>query len=391
MVKVAVIGAGPYGLSIAAHLHARGLEHRIFGNAMDTWLTQMPKGMMLKSDGFATNLFDRGSAFTLQHYCEERGIPYADLGLPPRLEVFSAYGLAFQKRFVPHLEDREVISIEVEDDAHVLRLGNETTCRARFVIVAVGMRYFAHMPPAVAHLPKSLVTHSSHHSDLSHFRGKKVAVIGAGSSAADIAGILHSVGADAHLIVRGAGMRIDTKMRLPRPWHERLRRPSSVIGPGWRSRVLTDAPLVFYHLPEKTRHYILNNFLGPAAGYFTRDMVIGRVTFHLGLETVGATEKNGGVELTLANNGGEERRFFADHVIYATGYKNDLSRLPFLSPGLRSEIRLVAGTPLLSTNFESSVRGLYFVGNVAAYHFGPILRFACGAKFAARRLSSHLD
>ena len=46
---VAVIGAGPYGLSLAAHLSAQNIPHRIFGKAMDTWSTQMPKGMLLKS------------------------------------------------------------------------------------------------------------------------------------------------------------------------------------------------------------------------------------------------------------------------------------------------------------------------------------------------------
>ena len=33
-VDVAVIGAGPYGLSLAAHLRRRAVEHRIFGEPM---------------------------------------------------------------------------------------------------------------------------------------------------------------------------------------------------------------------------------------------------------------------------------------------------------------------------------------------------------------------
>jgi hypothetical protein len=35
--------------------------------------------------------------------------------------------------------------------------------------------------------------------------------------------------------------------------------------------------------------------------------------------------------------------------------------------------------------------GLYFVGVIAANTFGPVLRFACGAEFAAPRLAQHLS
>lgn len=62
---VAIIGAGPYGLSIAAHLKARGIPFRIFGKAMHAWLAHMPKGMRLKSEGFASGLYYPDSTFTL--------------------------------------------------------------------------------------------------------------------------------------------------------------------------------------------------------------------------------------------------------------------------------------------------------------------------------------
>src|SRR5215471_11637269 len=97
--NVAIIGAGPYGLSIAAHLQALGVEYRIFGKPMDTWLTRMPKGMRLKSEGFASSLSDAKSEFTLREYCKTEGFPYADIGLPVPLKTFTSYGLEFQKKF----------------------------------------------------------------------------------------------------------------------------------------------------------------------------------------------------------------------------------------------------------------------------------------------------
>src|ERR1700738_1759662 len=71
---VAIIGAGPYGLSVAAHLRAEGVEHRIVGDPMQFWLGHMPRGMLLKSDGFASSLYDPKAEFTLRRYCAERRI-----------------------------------------------------------------------------------------------------------------------------------------------------------------------------------------------------------------------------------------------------------------------------------------------------------------------------
>ena len=53
---VAIIGAGPYGLSLAAHLAVANINLRIFGKTLDTWRHHMPKDMLLKSDGFASNI-----------------------------------------------------------------------------------------------------------------------------------------------------------------------------------------------------------------------------------------------------------------------------------------------------------------------------------------------
>jgi hypothetical protein len=51
----------------------------------------------------------------------------------------------------------------------------------------------------------------------------------------------------------------------------------------------------------------------------------------------------------------------------------------------------VAETPVLSSRFESSVPGLFFVGALSANTFGPLTRFAFGAGFAAERLVGRLQ
>ena len=121
---IAVIGAGPYGLSIAAHLRVRNIDHRIIGEPMQFWLGHMPKRMLLKSDGFASSLYDRGGHFTLRHYCEEHNIEYTDLGTPVRVEDFCAYGLAFQQRFAPNLYNKRVTSLDRTRTGFTLHLSD---------------------------------------------------------------------------------------------------------------------------------------------------------------------------------------------------------------------------------------------------------------------------
>src|SRR3984893_18607432 len=127
---IAIVGAGPYGLSLATHLHERGIRFGIFGQPMQVWRGQMPAGMHLKSDGFASNLYDPARRFTLKQYCRDHGIAYADYGLPVRLDTFVAYGLEFQKKLVPMLEPLNVVEGSKNPDGYLLRLANGETLAA---------------------------------------------------------------------------------------------------------------------------------------------------------------------------------------------------------------------------------------------------------------------
>lgn len=388
---VAIIGAGPYGLSIAAHLKARRVDFRIFGSPMEFWLKHMPKGMHLKSEGFASSLYDPGSTFTLQHYCNEQGLPYADIGTPVPLEVFSAYGLEFQKRFVPELENEWVTSVRRLASGFQVTLGNGETFTARRVVVAVGLTYYEYLPPELASLPAKFVTHSSKHSTVDHFKGREVAIVGAGASAVDLAALLHQAGASVEVIARVSKVRFhDPPDNLNPSWLDRLRTPVTGIGPGWKLFMCVNAPLVFRQMPEKFRLDKVRRILGPAPCWFTKEQVVGKVGFHLGVTIAGATAQNGRVSLQLTDKAGTQKTVTADHVIAATGYKTDVKRLSFLDNDILSGMRYVENTPALSSNFESSVHGLYFVGISSANTFGPMLRFAYGARFAAPRISGHL-
>jgi cation diffusion facilitator CzcD-associated flavoprotein CzcO len=389
--NIAIIGAGPFGLSIAAHLKAHKVDFRIFGSPMHTWMTQMPKGMRLKSEGFASSLYDPESSFALRHYCQERNIPYADIGLPVPLETFTAYGLEFQKRLVPELENKVVTSVEMATGRFRISLDDGEVFSANRVVVAVGICHFGYVPPVLATLPEEFVTHSSRHSDVDHFRGREVAVVGAGASALDLAALLHEAGASVQLIARRPAIRFhDPPSKNSPTLFARLRRPMTGIGPGWKLFFCANAPWAFHRLPEGYRVESVKKILGPAPGWFIKEQVVGKLPFHLGTNIEKASVENGRVQLELTNGNGTRKKIMADHVIAATGYRVDLGRLKFLNSELQADIRLVEHSPLLSSNFESSVPGLYFVGTSAANAFGPVMRFAFGAGYTAHHLSEHL-
>jgi len=391
MLDTVIVGAGPYGLSVAAHLRKSGISFRIFGRLMDSWLSHMPKGMLLKSDGFASSLSDPNHEFTLRQFCANRGIEYADTGLPVALKTFSSYGVAFAERMVPELENKLVVGVNSASNGFSVRLDTGEEVTARRVVLAVGITHFEDVPAELRNLPTEVLSHSFAHSDLERFRNRNVIVIGGGSSAIDLAVLLHEVGAAVQLVARSSTLKFHSKPKSgKRSLWQRIRNPQSGLGPGLKSRFCCDAPLLFRHLPERFRLDTVRTHLGPAGGWFTRDRLMSHVPLLLGYGAERADVRDGRAYLHLRGVDGSSLDVTADHVIAATGFKVDIGRLRFLSAEIRSRIKAVDSTPLLSSSFESSVPGLFFVGIAAANTFGPLMRFAFGADFAARNITRAL-
>ncbi len=391
MLETAIIGAGPYGLSIAAHLRHAGVPSRIFGRPMDTWVSHMPKGMMLKSDGFASDLYDPRGKLSLKRFCAERGIPYADTGEPVPLETFCSYGLAFRERMVPDLEETNGAYIERVPGGFKVHLENGEAVEARRVVLAVGITHFEYVPETLRHLPSQYLSHTARHREVSTFHGRSVIVIGAGASALDMAGLMHDAGAEVQLVGRKPEVKFhgDPTGKKRTLW-QRLTRPSSGLGPGLKSLFFAESPLAFHYLPGHLRLEAVQRALGPSGGYFIKNKVVGKVPMHLGYSPESAEVRDGKIHLTLRSVDGSAKELVADHIVAGTGYRVNLDSLKFLSEDIRSAVQHTNGSPVLSSDFESSLPGLYFTGIAAANSFGPVMRFAFGARFTAQRLTKIL-
>jgi cation diffusion facilitator CzcD-associated flavoprotein CzcO len=389
MTRVAIIGAGPYGLSIAAHLRSRGVPFRIFGTPMGSWCHNMPVGMTLTSQPFASSLSGPGGEGSLAAYCSASGIPYHDIDIPVSRELFTAYALDFQDGFVEVVEDRQVIALDRDDDGFLFELDDGEVLPANFVICATGISYFDRIPPELEQLPNELVSHSSAHGDLSGFAGRDVAVVGGGSSAVDIATLMHEAGARVSVVARRPVKFTPTPAR-GRHWWQRIIKPSSGLGPSIPFWLYEKVPNLFRYLPGPVRLKLIRRILGPQTPATMQARFEAGVTVTVADRIEQASEECGRVRLVLVMPDGKRRELLVDHVISATGYYPDISSVAFINEDLRSSIRTHAQMPMVSAKFESSVSGLYFVGLAAVDSFGPLMRFVVGAHYVAPRLAGEV-
>jgi cation diffusion facilitator CzcD-associated flavoprotein CzcO len=381
--EVAVIGAGPYGLAVAAHLRAADVSTRVFGRTLSFWRENMPKGMRLRSPWIATHIADPDNKFSLDAFARRVALARCEQ-LP--LEQFVQYGEWFQSQAVPDLESRRVKRVESLGPGFRLRLEDDHTVHARRVVVAMGLAHQEWRPPPFEGIDGSLVSHSCEHAALDKWSGKRVAVIGRGQSACESAALLRRAGAEVDLLCRGEVHWIGADPAQPvreRDWlwwlRELLQAPSAVGPFPWSW--LNELPGWEHRLPASLRARIGARSLRAAAtrwimpGFDGVQVLAGRAI---------RSVKNEGARVAIELD--DATRHY-DHVLLGTGYRIDIAKLGILSAELIGNIARSGGSPVLSAGFESNVPGLHFAGASAVASFGPLMRFIAGAGYAARSIT----
>src|ERR1700761_5867962 len=380
--KVAVIGAGPYGLSVAAHLRRAGIATHVFGEPMGFWRHNMPNGMLIRSPWRATHLSDPGGMFSLDAYAAAGGV---DSGKHLSLANLVAYGEWFQRHAVPDVDTRAVRQIDTARKGFRLELADGDTLSADRVVVATGLLNQEYRPAVFQDLPRTLVSHTSEHADLSEFRGKHVAVIGRGQSACESAALLAEAGAAVEIISHGPihwlGISTQAATATLRPQLRKILTAPSEVGPfplSW----LVEVPGLVRLLPPDIRGEFTRRCLKAGATGWLKPR-FANVACNPGRAITGARALGERIALDLDTGA---RAF--DHVLLGTGYRIDIARLGILAPQLLENIARTEGSPLLGPGLESSVPKLHFVGCYAVKSFGPLLRFIAGAPYAARAVAS---
>ena len=385
-IETVIVGAGPYGLSIAAHLRAAGKPFRIIGQPMESWRRHMPFGMYLKSECFASNLWDPNRKLTYEKFCAATGREYQAMGRPLPLDEFVEYSTWFQKNGVPNVEDLWLNRLDQSPDGFALKLSDGQVWQADRVILATGHAAYRRIPEIFGGLPDGRVLHTFDINDPKQFDGEDVTVIGGGQGSLETAALLSEAGANVRIFVRDPAVGFNRPPRLDRSLFEVILKPEAGLSAGWRSLFYSELPALFRRLPASVRSRTLRSTFGPAGSWWLRPRIEGHVDLLTNHEIVSAEETSGALELKVRTPYGL-KEFRTDRIVSGTGFQPDLEKLEFLSPALRDAIATVDGSPLLDGQFQSSVRGLHFVGIASAQSFGPVMRFMYGAKHAAQELA----
>jgi FAD-dependent urate hydroxylase len=382
--QVAIVGAGPYGLSAGFHLKAKGIATKVFGEPMEFWANKMPDGMLLRSPRVASSLSDPNRAFTLEAYEAAVG---KEPCAPVPLKTFVEYGKWFQQQLGSDLDRRPVLRVGRNSSGYKITLQDGEELHADRVVVAAGIGPFRKKPGVFESISTQQVTHCYEGNNVLAFSGIRVAVIGGGQSALETAALLHEAGAQVEIIARQPRL----KWIGSHPWLHQMGPVSSLlysshdVGPLGISRLVA-YPNIVARVPLGLRDKIRVRAVRPAGSRWLPDR-LASVRITTGRSISDARALHGEIGLTLDDH--TERR--VDHVILGTGYKVDISKYDFLSPDLVREVEQFAGYPKLSKGFRCSSPRLHFIGATAARTFGPLLYFVAGTEFASRHLTAYID
>jgi hypothetical protein len=377
--EIAVIGAGPHGLGATERLRAAGREVCVIGEPMSFWDT-MPKGLWMRSRRNGSSIGDVTGPLSMQGYTEAT---QAVVDLHMKLTTFIEYGLWYQQRVAPDVIRRQVVQLERHGLGFLLTFDDGTRLRATRVLVATGIAEFTRRPAMLRELPTDLATHVADHGDYERFRGRSVAIIGAGQSALESAALMHEGGADVEVLARQPQVHWlhgDSLIMSFGRFAPLVYAPTDV-GPIGVSRLVA-APEVFRRLPRPLFDVIAARAIRPAGAMWLKPR-LPEVPITSGVVVTRAVPHHDKLDLHLSNG----NRRLVDHLLFATGYDVDIRRYAFLDRALANQVRCVDGYPVLKRGLESSVPRLHFLGAPAARSYGPVMRFVAGSWFSSKAIA----
>jgi FAD-dependent urate hydroxylase len=363
--ELLVIGAGPYGLSTAALARERGIATVVVGRPMAFWRDSMPERMFLRS-GPDWHI-DASAVHTLEAYLEEQAIARKDVD-PIPIQVFLDYCDWF--RGVKGVDVREelVADLAGRDGRFEATLAGGDRIVADAVVCAPGIRHYAHLPDWASSVPAGSAAHTCDLVRFDEFAGSRVLIVGGRQSAYEWAALIREHGAE----------RIDIVHRHDVPRFDRV------------SWTFVDAHVentinvrgYWRNLSESERDSIARHFW--EVGRLTLEYWLTPRLDWAGLHRWPGTEvvetRPTATELGMTLSNGE--RLNIDHVVFASGYRAELGRVPYLAR-LVGQIECSNGFPVLDEAFGTSLTGLYVIGFSATQDFGPFFGFVKGCPAAA--------
>ena len=366
-----IIGAGPFGLAMAAEAGELGIPHVLVGEPMSFWRRHMPAGMLLRSA--CDWHFDPSGSATLARFLETRGQTPSEVE-PLALDLYLEYADWFAETKGIRVRPARVVRLDQRDRGLVAALDDGTTMTTERVLLALGYAPFAHVPDELSALvPAERSSHSCDFVAPDRYAGQRILVVGGRQSALESAALLAEAGASAVHVCH----RHETPVFARSDW--------SWIEPTLDR--IENEPDWYRRLSEAERDALNDRFmaegrlklepwLGPRLD--RREIILRPRTRIVGCERRGD-------DLLVRLDAGD--RFAVDHVLYATGYRVDLRRVGFLGAGnLLPRIERRDGFPLLDGSLQSTLPGLFLTSLPATRDFGLFFGFTVAVRASARMI-----
>jgi thioredoxin reductase len=375
-----IIGAGPFGLAMAAYAAHHHMDYVVVGTPMSFWHRHMPQGMYLRSA--CDWHLDPLNIHTIEAYLQMQQLRPDDVE-PLARDVYLRYVEWFQRQKMVEPQDRLVEQLNHSPDApHPFEamLADGGSIAARNVLLAVGFQYFKNVPAELAQsIPPGCLSHTCDCVGFDAFRGKRCLLVGGRQSAFEWAALLHEHGAAAiHLSYRH-----DTPQFQPSDWSWVSPLVDAMVDdPGWFRRLAAEEKQALNQRFWAEGRLKLEPWLKPRIDHDT-------ITLWPTSRVVSCRRlPQERVEVTL--DVGE--RLTVDHIILATGYKVNMANIPFLSRGnILPSLQLGNGYPVLDEHFQSTVPGLFVTSMPATQDFGSFFAFTVSVRASACIIGSFLN
>ena len=371
-----IIGAGPFGLAIAAQAAHDGIEHLIVGKPMEFWQRNMPKGMFLRSA--CDWHLDPLDVHTIEAYLQTQGKTPSDVE-PLSLEFYLSYVKWFQKQKNIQPLPVYIKKIERTNEHFLATTDDDRIINAQRVVLAPGFTHFTHIPRELkAKLPEHRYQHTCQFIDFSETRNKRYLIIGGLQSAFEWAALLVEAGASV----------VHVSHRHPTPefavaewlWINQLV-DDMVENPNWFRRLSqAEKDAISYRMWAEGR-LKLEPWLEPR---IKND----RVKLWPHTELASCVQNETGELLATLTNG---ETLNVDHIVLATGYKVNIAQVPVLAAGnILERLETRNGFPVLDDHFETSVPGLFITSMPAGQDFGPFFGFTISVRTSAKLICERL-
>jgi thioredoxin reductase len=374
-----IIGAGPFGLGMAAYAQHLNIDYLVVGKPMEFWKSNMPKDLILRST--CDWHLDPVGIHTIENYLQTRAQSAKEVE-PLSLEFYLGYADWFQQQKQFNLLPAYVERLNRLDGGFEATIEDGRTFRAKNVLLAVGFGYFKNVPSDLAEiLPAGSFSHTCDPVEFAKFREKRCLIIGGRQSAYEWAALFNEAGASAVHVSH----RHETPEFKPSDWAwVKQMVDGMVVSPGWYRNLSAEQKeeLNWHFWAEgrlKLEPWLKPRLAPDSVKIWPRSRV---VSCH--------ESPTREVAITL-DTGGREDRIVVDHIVLATGYRVDMVQVPLLAQGnLLERLETRNGFPVLDERFQSNVPGLFITSMPATQDFGPFLAFTVSVGASARIIAAAL-